>query len=107
MDIDRYIARNERTWVELDALTTQARGRLRNLEPGDVEHLVQLYQRTSAHLSYARTYLRDPRLVNRLTRLVAAANGVIYGRRARSARVFVRFFTHTFPGAVYLSLIHI
>ena len=103
MDIDRYIARNEPTWVELDNLTSKARGRLREMQPGEVEHLVQLYQRTSAHLSYARTYLRDPRLTNRLTRLVAAANGVIYGRRARSMRVFVRFFTHTFPGAVYHS----
>jgi len=101
VDIDRYIARNEPTWMALEDLTGKARGRLRHLQPGQVEELVQLYQRTSAHLSYARTYLRDPRLVNRLTRLVAAANGVIYGRRARSMRVFVRFFTHTFPGAVY------
>src|SRR5205085_5654094 len=37
----------------------------------------------------------------RLTHLVATANGVIYRKRAGTLRTMGRFFTHTFPGAVY------
>lgn len=101
MDIDRYIARNEPTWARLEELTGRARTSAKRLEPAEVAELVQLYQRTSAHLSYARSYLREPTLISRLTRAVAAANGLIYTRRARSMRSVGRFFTLTFPGAVY------
>ena len=101
MDIDRYIARNQSTWSRLDELTGRARLGVSRLGPTEVEELVQLYQRTSAHLSYARTYLGDPTLIARLTRLVASANGVIYGKRAKTLRAVGRFFAFTFPGAVY------
>lgn len=101
MDIDRYIARNESTWVHLDELTGRARRNMANLEPAEIEELVQLYQRVSAHLSYVRTNFREPALLARLTRLVAAANGVIYGKRAKTWRAVGTFFALTFPGAVY------
>jgi uncharacterized membrane protein SpoIIM required for sporulation len=101
VDIDRYIAQNEPTWLRLEALVRRARGGTRRLEPAEVEELVQLYQRTSAHLSYVRSYLREPALVARLTRAVATANGLIYSPRTRSLRAVGRFFTLSFPGAVY------
>lgn len=101
MDIDRYIARNEPTWQRLDELTGSARRRIGSLEPAEIEELVQLYQRTSAHLSYVRTYLRDPVLISRLTRLVATANGVLYGKRAKTWKAVARFFLLTYPAAVY------
>jgi hypothetical protein len=101
VDIDRYIARNEPTWLRLDELTTRARRSVGSLSPAEIEELVQLYQRTSAQLSYTRTYLRDPTLVSRLTRLVASATGVLYGKRTKSWRAVGRFFADTFPGAVY------
>ena len=59
------------------------------------------YQRTSAHLSHARTAYADPGLTARLTRLVAEANGVIYGRRPRTLSSIGRFFAETFPAAVW------
>ena len=37
----------------------------------------------------------------RLTRLVAGASGVIYGKRARTVRAFTEFFRVTFPAAVW------
>jgi uncharacterized membrane protein SpoIIM required for sporulation len=101
VDIDRYIARNQPGWDRLEQLTKQARHGISSLAPTELDELVQLYQRVSSQLSYARTYFRDPVLINRLTRIVAAANGVIYGKRARTARVLRDFFVWTFPGAVY------
>lgn len=101
MDIDRYIARNEPTWHRLNELTTRASRNIGSIEPAEIDELVQLYQRTSAHLSYCRTYLRDPGLINRLTRLVASANGVLYGKRAKTWRAVATFFASTYPAAVY------
>jgi uncharacterized membrane protein SpoIIM required for sporulation len=62
---------------------------------------VQLYQRASTHLSHARTQHADPALVARLTRLVAASGGVLYGTRSRSLSGLARFFTTSFPAAVW------
>jgi len=101
VDIDRYIAKNQPSWSRLEQLTAQARSGVAKLSPAELEELVQLYQRVSSQLSYVRTYYRDTSLTTRLTRIVAAANGVVYGKRARSLRVLRDFFLWTFPGAVY------
>jgi uncharacterized membrane protein SpoIIM required for sporulation len=101
VDIDGYIARNEPGWQRLDELTRRARSRVSQLAPGELEELVQRYQRVSAQLSYARTYYRDPTLTARLTRLVAASSGVIYGKRPRSLHALRTFFVVTFPAAVW------
>lgn len=101
MDIDRFIARNEPAWARLEELTGRARRRVRDLQPAELDELIQLYQRASTHLSYARTRYREPSLTMRLTRLVAAANGVIYGKRAKTLRTLKDFFAYQFPAAVY------
>jgi uncharacterized membrane protein SpoIIM required for sporulation len=101
VDIDGYIARNEASWRRLDELTRRARRRVSSLTPPEVDELVQRYQQVSAHLSYARTHYRDPTLTARLTRLVAAASGVIYGKRARSLSALQTFFRVSFPAAVW------
>lgn len=101
VDIDRYIARNQATWQRLEELTRQAQRHLSQLEPADIDELVQLYQRTSAHLSYAQTNFREPTLTGRLTRLVAGANGVIYGKKAKTWRAVGQFFAVTYPAAVH------
>jgi len=66
VDIDRYIARNQATWARLAELTGRARRQVASLSPAELDELIQLYQRTSAHLSYARTHLREPTLISRL-----------------------------------------
>lgn len=101
MDVDSYIARNQGSWDRLADLTRRARRSVAKLEPGELEELLALYQRTSSQLSYARTTYREPALTARLTRLVASANGVIYGKRARSLRVVTDFFRISFPAAVW------
>jgi uncharacterized membrane protein SpoIIM required for sporulation len=98
VDVDRFIARNQASWTRLEELSRVPR---RSLTPALVDELVQLYQRTSAHLSHARTERADPALVARLTRLVATAAGLLYGTRSRSAAGFARFFTTSFPAAVW------
>lgn len=101
MDIDRYLARNQAAWSRLQALTRRARGGASRLSAEELDELVRLYQRTSSHLSYVRTYYRDAGLTARLTTLVAEAGAVIYGARAGTAKAVGRFFTTTFPAAVW------
>jgi len=104
MDLDRFVVRNAGSWQRLEELTVRARrSRQRALAPAEVDELVALYQRTSAQLSHARTYYEDAGLTSRLSTLVAAANAAIYGSEPVSIRSFGRFFTETFPAAVYLN----
>jgi len=103
MDLDRFIVRNAGAWHRLEELSARARrSGQRALAPTEVDELVALYQRTSAQLSYARTYYDDPGLTSRLTTMVAAANAAIYGSQPVTIRSFTRFFTETFPAAVYV-----
>ena len=100
MDIDRFLADHDATWQRLRELTKRARN-VKALSAEELEELVDLYQRTSTHLSIARSAFNDPALTGRLTRLVADANAVIYGTRPRTVRAVARFFTVAFPGAVW------
>lgn len=101
MDIDRFVSRHRAEWERLDELADRARRRVRRLDPDELDEMLQLYQRTSAHLSHARTHFDDLALTTRLSRTLGAARGVIYRRRADPARSLVSFFTTTFPAAAY------
>ncbi|MEY2421538.1 MAG: hypothetical protein QOI95_1605 [Acidimicrobiaceae bacterium] len=104
MDLDRFVVRNAGAWRRLEELTSRTRrSGQRALAPAEVDELVALYQRTAAQLSHARSYYEDPGLTSRLTILVAAANAAIYGSQPVSIRSLGRFFTDTFPAAVYVN----
>ncbi|HEY3142303.1 MAG TPA: stage II sporulation protein M [Acidimicrobiales bacterium] len=103
MDIDLFIARNSPTWDRLAELTSTARRTVARLTPEEVDELVALYQRTSSHLSHARTAYREPGLTMRLTTLVGQASGVIYRGRSQPGRAVADFFLWRFPAAVYQS----
>lgn len=101
MDIDRFLAANQPVWDRLDALCRRADRGMARLDAVELDELVRLYQRTSTHLSYVRTYFADPALTARLTSLVARAGTLVYGTRPRSLRQLGRFFSETFPAAVW------
>jgi uncharacterized membrane protein SpoIIM required for sporulation len=101
MDIDRFIDANSQLWERLAQLVSRAERGVGRLGGAELEELVRLYQRVATHLSYARTEFRDPALTAKLSRLVARAGAVVYGNRPRTLRSFGRFFTVTFPAAVW------
>ena len=101
MDVDRFLLSNQPAWARLDELTARAGRGVRRLSPAELDELVALYQRVSTHLSYARTYYRDPGLTAMLSRRVARAAAVVYGARPRTWRAVGRFFAFTFPAAVW------
>lgn len=101
MDLDRYITINEPSWKRLEELTRAARSRIDRLDPVELDELIALYQRTSSQLSHVRGRYHDRDLTVRLTRIVASAAGVIYGKRARSIKAITDFFSWTFPAALW------
>ena len=101
MDIDRFLLANEAAWQRLAVLTSKAGRSAKSLPAEELDELVSLYQQAGTHLSYARGAFGDPGLESRLSRLVAAAGGVIYSVRPRTLRGMARFFSRTFPAALW------
>ncbi len=101
MDLDAFLLENQATWDRLAVLVRRARRGVHQLSVAEADEMLALYQRTSGNLSYARTYLRHPGLVLRLSDLVGRASAAIYGTRSRSLRGFVRFFTMSMPAALW------
>jgi uncharacterized membrane protein SpoIIM required for sporulation len=101
VDIDRFLAANQPVWARLDDLTRRGLRNTSSLSGPELDEAVRLYQRTSGHLSYVRTYFADPALVARLTSLVGRSGALVYGTRPRTLRNLGRFFTVTFPAAVW------
>lgn len=98
MNLDRFVAEHQPTWQRLADL---ARRNPASLSADEIATLVADYQRTSTHLSMARRTYADPDLTARLSQLVATAGASLYGTRARTLAAVVRFFTETFPAAMW------
>lgn len=101
MDIDRYIAKNAATWQRLRTLVEAAQNKASNLSAEEVDELVALYQRASAHLSHVRAQHEDREVINQLSLLLSQARQVIYGKRSAGARSLLTFFTKQLPGATW------
>jgi uncharacterized membrane protein SpoIIM required for sporulation len=101
MDIDRFLASHGAGWDRLAQLTRRAGAGAGRLSAGELDELVQLYQRTSADLSYTQTNYGDAGLTARLSHLVAGAGAIIYGSRPRTMRSVGRFLVTTFPAALW------
>jgi uncharacterized membrane protein SpoIIM required for sporulation len=101
VDVDSYIRTNQPVWARLDELTARAGRGVGRLSAAELDELVQLYLRVSTHLSYSRTFYRDPALTASLTGRVARSGAVVYGTRSRTLRAVGRFFAVTFPAALW------
>ncbi len=96
VDVDAYVLEHRDTWNRLDELVKKPR------HSGDeADELVDLYQRTAAHLAVIRGSTYDPTLEARLSTLVTSARGVVAGSTVPLMRSIAYFFTATFPAAVY------
>lgn len=67
----------------------------------EVDELVELYQRVSAHLSMLRSVSSDSLVVGRLSSLVARARSAVTGAHAPLTSTFLRFWTVSFPVVAY------
>ncbi|EFC86331.1 stage II sporulation protein M [Parafrankia sp. EUN1f] len=100
MDLDAYVAVHRPEWVRLGQLVDRA-ARPRRMPIGELDELVDLYQRAATHLSVIRDRSHDPRLVEDLAGLVIRARAAVVGAPDVGWHVPARYFAVTFPAAVY------
>lgn len=98
LDLDAFVTEHAGEWRRLEQLS-----RRRRLTAAEADEILSLYQRAGTHLAMVRSRSPEPVLVARLSRIVLAARGAITGGPAFSWRVVGRFFTQTFPLAVFLA----
>ncbi|MDO5635558.1 MAG: stage II sporulation protein M [Micrococcus sp.] len=98
MDVDAFTEAHGRDWARLEDLCDRS-----SLTAAEADEMLDLYQRAATHLSQVRSTTPDPYLVPYLSWLVSRARSrsVVRGRSGASVAGFVRFFTHTFPAALY------
>ncbi|MGF7237742.1 MAG: stage II sporulation protein M [Frankia sp.] len=101
MDLDAYTSVHRPEWDRLAVLVRRA-GRPRRLRDGELDELVDLYQRAATHLSVIRTRWPEPTVVDGLAAGVTRARAVVTGSRDPGWRDVGRFLTVTFPAAVYV-----
>jgi uncharacterized membrane protein SpoIIM required for sporulation len=97
VDVDAYVAAHEPEWKRLDALVK----RRRRLTGDEVDELVTLYQRTTTHLSAARSSAHDPALVAVLSARVARARAAVTGTHAAQWGIVGHFALVSFPAMAY------
>jgi uncharacterized membrane protein SpoIIM required for sporulation len=96
MDLDAFVTEHAGEWARLERLS-----RRRRLPAAEVDELLALYQRTGTHLSAVRSRVPDPALIARLSRIVLTARASLTPGQRFSWRSVGRFFTTTFPLAVF------
>jgi uncharacterized membrane protein SpoIIM required for sporulation len=101
VDLDRFLGERRPDWDRLEDLTRRSRRGVGRMDAADLEELVRLYRRTATDLSFARTRYAEPSVEAKLTQLVAAAGAVVMGAQPRSGHALRRFFSSTFPAAVW------
>jgi uncharacterized membrane protein SpoIIM required for sporulation len=100
VDLDVYVATHRSEWQRLEVLVGRA-GHPRTMAPGELDELVDLYQRTATHLSVIRTRSPDPVLVDSLSGLVTRARSATTGSGRFSWASVGRFLTVDFAAALY------
>jgi uncharacterized membrane protein SpoIIM required for sporulation len=96
VDLDAYVSEHTAEWRRLEELVAR-----RRLSASEADELITLYQRTATHLSAVQSRTPDPALIARLSRLVSRARAAVAGSSAPAWVGVARFFTVTFPVAVY------
>ncbi len=102
MNIQRWIARREPSWQQLDALLRQAETHgLADLDTDNIKALASLYRSVSADLARARTQQMGETLVQDLQSLTSRGYGQIYqGSRRQNWQAILEFYRYGFPAVV-------
>jgi uncharacterized membrane protein SpoIIM required for sporulation len=105
MNIQRWIARREPGWRQLDNLLKRVEKRgLKSLAPAEIQQLASLYRSVSADLARARTHQAGEMLINDLQKLTSRGYSQVYqGSRRQEWQAVLEFYRHGFPAVVQQS----
>lgn len=109
MNIQRWIARREKSWRQLERLLGQAEKKgIKSLSSDEVRQLASLYRSVSADLARAKSQNVGQSLLQDLQRLTSRAYSQIYqGSRRQEWQSLVDFYRYGFPEVVQQSWIYI
>ena len=99
--LDAYVHQHTPEWERLEELTELAQRPGHKLTGDELDELLFRYQRVSAHLSHVRSTFGDPTVTARLTKVVAQARAVVYGKQDSAGGAIKTFFRSSFPAAVW------
>ncbi|WP_254721670.1 stage II sporulation protein M [Kovacikia minuta] len=102
MNIQRWIARRQPRWNELNALLKKAeRQGLKSLKAEEIRQLASLYRSVSADLARARTNQVGEVIIHDLQTLTTRGYSQIYqGSRRQEWQAVLEFYQWGFPAAV-------
>lgn len=105
MNIQRWIARREQSWKQLDALLKRAEKRgLKSLRADEIQTLASLYRSVAADLARARTQQVGNLIVQNLQVLATRSYSQIYqGSRRQEWKAVREFYGQKFPVVVQQS----
>ena len=102
MNIQRWVARREQTWKQLESLLDRVeKFGIKSLKAKEVQTLASLYRSTSADLARARTHQVGNLLVQNLQMLTTRSYAQIYqGSRRQEWKAVSQFYLWGFPAIV-------
>ncbi len=102
MNIQRWIARREPNWKQLDGLLQQIEKQgLKSLKANEIGNLASLYRSVSADLARARAHNVGNSLVQDLQSLTARGYNQIYqGDRRKDKRAIIDFYLYRLPQVI-------
>lgn len=102
MNIQRWIARQEPQWQQLDTLLKQAETKgLKSLRAKEIQQLASLYRSVSADLARARTQQMENALIQDLQMLTSRGYAQIYqGSRRQEGKAIVNFYLWELPATI-------
>lgn len=110
MNVNRWIARREPNWKQLDELLTRIENRgLRSLSTEEIKRLASLYRSVSADLARARTNQKivGTTIVQDLQRLTSRGYSQVYqGSRKQEWNTAIDFYKWGLPEVVQETLIY-
>ncbi|MGB3202740.1 MAG: stage II sporulation protein M [Nodosilinea sp.] len=109
MNVQRWIARRDVSWRQLETLLTQAeKNGLRSLSAKQVRQMASLYRSVSADLARAKGNGVGPAVIKDLQRLTSRSYSQIYqGSRRQEWQALWEFCRYGFPAVVQQSWVYI
>ncbi|MEM9088174.1 MAG: stage II sporulation protein M [Cyanobacteria bacterium P01_F01_bin.53] len=109
MNVQRWMARRETSWRQLEALLKQAESKgLKSLKSDQVRQMASLYRSVSADLARARGHQVGPAVIKDLQSLTSRGYSQIYqGSRRQEWRDLIDFYSYGFPEVVQQSWAYI
>ncbi|MEM9152948.1 MAG: stage II sporulation protein M, partial [Cyanobacteria bacterium P01_F01_bin.3] len=105
MNVQRWMARRETSWRQLEKLLTQSEKKgLKSLNSEQIRQMASLYRSVSADLARARSHQVGPAVIKDLQKLTTRGYSQIYqGSRRQDWKEIVDFYQYGFPEVVQQS----